>query len=93
MGAVSAILHAEKDPNLWCLILDSPFSSLKELAVELGKIMTGLPALFVKGGLSLIGSSIKDRVGADILTLKPIYSVRKIYVPTIFAVGKNDRLV
>ena len=93
MGAVSSILHAEKDTNIWCLILDSPFSNLSDLSVELGKNITGLPSLLVKGGLNFIRSTIKDKVGADILTVSPLESVSRIYLPALFAIGRDDKLV
>lgn len=32
MGAVSTLMHADRDPGLACIVLDSPFCSLKELA-------------------------------------------------------------
>jgi hypothetical protein len=35
MGAVTAILYAANDPSIACLVLDSPFSNLKVLAMEL----------------------------------------------------------
>ena len=37
MGAVTALLYAEKDRFITSLVLDSPFSNLKELATEIGK--------------------------------------------------------
>ena len=35
MGAVTALLHADRDPRVGALILDSPFSSLTKLVKEL----------------------------------------------------------
>ena len=35
MGAVTALMHADRDPSIAGLVLDSPFSSLKILAEEL----------------------------------------------------------
>lgn len=35
MGAVTALLHADRDPSIAGLVLDSPFSSLSTLAEEL----------------------------------------------------------
>jgi alpha/beta superfamily hydrolase len=35
MGAVTALLHGDRDPSIAALILDSPFSSMKTLVKEL----------------------------------------------------------
>jgi len=35
MGAATALLYSEFDSKITCLVLDSPFGSLKELALEL----------------------------------------------------------
>lgn len=37
MGAVTALMHADRDPSIAGLVLDSPFSSLKQLAEDLCK--------------------------------------------------------
>lgn len=37
MGAVTALMHADRDPSIAALVLDSPFTSLKTLAEELAK--------------------------------------------------------
>ena len=35
MGAVTALMYADRDPSIAALVLDSPFSNLKVLAEEL----------------------------------------------------------
>ena len=35
MGAASAVLQASRDPSLAGLVLDSPFASLEQVALEL----------------------------------------------------------
>ena len=35
MGAVTALMYADRDPSIAALVLDSPFSNLKTLAEEL----------------------------------------------------------
>jgi hypothetical protein len=37
MGAVTALMHADRDPSIAGLVLDSPFTSLRTLAEELAK--------------------------------------------------------
>lgn len=38
MGAVTALMHADRDPSIAGLVLDSAFSNLKTLSEELAKI-------------------------------------------------------
>jgi hypothetical protein len=48
MGAVTSLMFGVLDPSIACLVLDSPFSSLKVLANELvGKLEVGVLFLFV----------------------------------------------
>lgn len=35
MGAATALLHGHRDPSIAAMVLDSPFTSLKELAQEI----------------------------------------------------------
>jgi alpha/beta superfamily hydrolase len=37
MGAVTGLMHADRDPSIAGLVLDSPFTSLRTLAEELAK--------------------------------------------------------
>lgn len=37
MGAVTALMHADRDPSIAGLVLDSAFSNLKALSEELAK--------------------------------------------------------
>jgi hypothetical protein len=37
MGAVTGLMHADRDPSIAGLVLDSPFSNLRTLAEELAK--------------------------------------------------------
>ena len=32
MGAATALLHSHRDPSIACIILDSPFADLRQLA-------------------------------------------------------------
>lgn len=37
MGAVTALLHGDRDPSIAGMILDSPFANMKTLVTELAK--------------------------------------------------------
>ncbi len=75
------------------MVLDSPFSSLKKLALEKVTDKTGLPDLLVKPILSFIDSELEERARFEIDDIKPIDHIRKIKIPCVFISGVRDRLV
>jgi alpha-beta hydrolase superfamily lysophospholipase len=58
MGAVTALLHADRDPSIAGLVLDSPFSDLPKLVNELAYHYTKLPSFLVNPALKVIASTI-----------------------------------
>ena len=76
MGAVTALLHADRDHSIAGLILDSPFSDLSKLVNELAYHYTKLPSFLVSPALKLIASTVQSKVGFDIYDLKPIDHVK-----------------
>jgi pimeloyl-ACP methyl ester carboxylesterase len=88
MGAVTALLHGDRDPSIAALILDSPFSSMKGLVKELAQQYTKIPNFLVSSALGLINGSVKSRANFDIDDLKPIDHVEKCFIPALFATGE-----
>lgn len=95
MGAVAALLYAQSDPaSVNAMVLDSPFSSLPQLATELvddGKL--GVPKLAVRLVMRLIRRDIRNRAKFDMFKLKPIAKMSKCTIPAFFVVGSKDELV
>jgi alpha-beta hydrolase superfamily lysophospholipase len=82
MGAVASLLYAQQDTQISAMVLDSPFSSLQQLAVELvedGKL--GVPKIAVKLVMRMIRRDIKHRAKFDMFKLKPIAKVHKYVAP------------
>ena len=94
MGAVTAIMYVQMDPSIACLILDSPFSSLKNLARDLvDSQQLRVPRFALSIGLRIIRSSIKSRAGFDINALEPIEIVPTCFVPALFGAGEDDDFI
>eukprot|EP01071_Lankesteria_metandrocarpae_P008074 Lankesteria_metandrocarpae@DN4857_c0_g1_i1.p1 len=95
MGAVTALLHCHRDPSIACIVLDSPFSSLRKLATELTEFFVGwkLPRFLVNMVLNLIRSTIQQKAEFDINDLEPIKYVSSTHMPAMFIAGKNDRFI
>lgn len=95
MGASTALLHADRDPSIAGLVLDSPFSDLKVLCEELVDVYTNsrIPRWVVWIALEMVRSSIKQHASFDIFDLAPIQHVRNSYIPALFAAAYNDNFI
>jgi len=93
MGAVTSLMHADRDPSIGGIVLDSPFSDLRLLAEELVKNHTKIPKLIVSGAMALIRSTIKSKAKFDIDNLVPMNHVQAGFVPALFVAGKEDNFI
>ena len=93
MGAVTALLHGYRDNSISGMVIDSPFTSLTELAKELASRYSKLPGFVLSGALKLIKKTIKKKAGFDITELKPIDYVDQCFIPALFTAGLNDTFI
>jgi len=100
MGAASAVMQASRDPSLAGLVLDSPFASLEQVALELVNHMPdqvpsapAVPPFLVRTALRMVAGSVKSRVGFDLYKLRPVDCARTCVTPALFAAGTEDVLV
>jgi hypothetical protein len=94
MGAVSTLMHADRDPGLACIVLDSPFCSLNELAEELAKNKANVPGFLTSAIMSLVSGTIKDKAGFKIDDLNPLKNhVDKSFSPAFFLSADDDELI
>ena len=66
MGAATALLHGHRDPTIAGMVLDSPFSHLRQLAEELVQNNTKIPNFLASMALKLVRSSIQSKADFDI---------------------------
>jgi hypothetical protein len=94
MGAATALLHADRDPSIAGLVLDSPFSSLTKLAEELyKKYATGVPGFLYSMAQWYVKKKIKSTAKFSIDDLAPINHVKETFIPALFVVAKDDSLI
>jgi acetyl esterase/lipase len=93
MGAVTCLLHGDRDPSIGGLVLDSPFSNLKKLVNELAKKHTSVPGFLLSAAIWSIKRSIKSKAGFDIEKLSPIDHVKECFIPALFATGEGDDFI
>ena len=93
MGAVSAILYAENDPGITCIVVDSCFMSFKLLVKEIAKNKASIPGFIASGAFSVLRKTIKKKADFDLNSIKPIKVVEKIKTPALFGHGSQDTLI
>ena len=93
MGAVTALLHADRDPSIAGLVLDSPFSNLSKLVNELSYTYTKIPSFLISPVLKLISSTIKSKADFDIYKLSPIDHVKNSFIPALFSCAIEDDFI
>lgn len=94
MGASTALMYAERDHSLACVILDSPFASLPQLARELVEsAQLQVPKFAVNLALRLIRSSVKTRAKFDINKIQPINFCEASYIPALFGAAEDDSFI
>merc|ERR1712061_602142 len=85
----------ERDPSLTAMCLDSPFSSLRQLCLELAET-SWVPLLPYMLALAVFGS-VRERVQElacfDIDDIVPLKYVEKSQVPALFIHAKDDSRV
>ncbi|CDW72798.1 UNKNOWN [Stylonychia lemnae] len=93
MGAATALLHGHRDPTIAGMVLDSPFSHLKQLAEELVSNNTKIPQFLTSMALKMVRSSIQSKANFDIFELNPIDHVDTCFIPALFLAGDQDDFV
>ncbi|KFG99519.1 putative protein c14orf29 [Toxoplasma gondii VAND] len=95
MGAVTALLHADRDPSIGGMVLDSPFASLRRLAEELAGVVVSwkLPRFVLNSLLAMVRTTIINKAAFDINNLAPIDHVEHTFIPAMFVVANNDTFI
>ena len=65
MGAVTALLHGDRDPSIAAMVLDSPFADLNQLVeemVETGRGRLAIPSFVAGLAIRMVKSSVQEQV-------------------------------
>jgi len=97
MGAATCLMHASRDPSIACMVVDSAFADLTQLATEMverGKEHgVNVPGFVTTVALRMIRGSVKKQAGFDIRHCAPIRHVDRCFVPALFVHGKDDAFI
>ena len=93
MGAVTAIMYGDRDPSIAGMVLDSAFSSLKELIDELVKSRVKLPEFVLNQATKLVKSTINKKAKFNLDEIEPKKYAARCFIPALFCHAKNDSFV
>lgn len=95
MGAVSALLYAQNSPDkrVVALVLDSPFSSMRQLVADVAhRAMPRIPRCCVGCISWQLGRSTKKRTLCDVFSVDAIKAAKAATRPALFIAADRDAL-
>ncbi|KAK9078469.1 hypothetical protein SSX86_002526 [Deinandra increscens subsp. villosa] len=94
MGAVTSLLYGAEDPSIAGMVLDSPFSDLVDLMMELvDTYKIRLPKFTVKFAIQYMRRAILKKAKFDITELNTIKVAKSSFVPVLFGHACEDDFI
>ncbi|KAH7573682.1 hypothetical protein JRO89_XS03G0191100 [Xanthoceras sorbifolium] len=94
MGAVTSLLYGAEDPSIAGMVLDSPFSDLVDLMMELvDTYKIRLPKFTVKFAIQFMRRAIQKKAKFDIVDLNAIKAANCCFVPALFGHAVDDDFI
>ncbi|KAL3634563.1 hypothetical protein CASFOL_021617 [Castilleja foliolosa] len=94
MGAVTSLMYGAEDPSIAGMVLDSPFSDLVDLMMELvDTYKVRLPKFTVKFAIQYMRRAIQKKAKFDITDLNTIKVAKSCFVPVLFGHATDDDFI
>ncbi|KAI8007243.1 Uncharacterized protein YqkD [Camellia lanceoleosa] len=94
MGAVTSLLYGAEDPSIDGMVLDSAFSNLFDVVMELLDVYKiRLPKFMVKVAVQYMRRAIQKKAKFDIMDLNCIQVAPKTFIPALFGHGNDDKFI
>ncbi|KAG8063314.1 hypothetical protein GUJ93_ZPchr0003g17767 [Zizania palustris] len=94
MGAVTSLMYGAEDPSIAGMVLDSPFSNLVDLMMELvDTYKYPLPKFTVKLAIQHMRRVVKRKANFDIMDLDTIQVAKRCFVPALFGHATDDDFI
>ncbi|CAA6663570.1 unnamed protein product [Spirodela intermedia] len=94
MGAVTSLMYGAEDPSIAGMVLDSPFSNLVDLMMELvDSYKYPLPKFTVKLAIQHMRRVIKKKANFDIMDLDAIQVAKCCFVPALLGHATDDDFI
>ncbi|KAG1331732.1 hypothetical protein COCNU_02G017000 [Cocos nucifera] len=94
MGAVTSLMYGAEDPSIAGMVLDSPFSNLVDLMMELvDTYKYPFPKFTVKIAIQHMRKIIKKKANFDIMDLDTIQVAKCCFVPVLLGHAIDDDFI
>ncbi|XP_071716104.1 uncharacterized protein [Rutidosis leptorrhynchoides] len=94
MGAVTSLMYGAEDPSIAGMVLDSPFSDLVDLMMELvDTYKIRLPKFTVKFAIQYMRRAILKKAKFDIVELNTIKVAKSSFVPVLIGHAGDDDFI
>ncbi|GMH18804.1 hypothetical protein Nepgr_020645 [Nepenthes gracilis] len=94
MGAVTSLMYGAEDPSIAGMVLDSPFSNLVDLMMELvDTYKVRLPKFTVKFAIQYMRRAIQKKAKFDIMELNAIKVAKSCFVPVLLGHAIDDDFI
>ncbi|CAM8979489.1 unnamed protein product [Rhodiola kirilowii] len=94
MGAVTSLMYGAEDPSIAGMVLDSPFSDLVDLMMELvDTYKFRLPKFTVKFAIQYMRKTIVKKAKFDIMDLNTIKVAKSCFVPVLLGHAIDDDFI
>lgn len=94
MGAVTSLMYGADDPSIAGMVLDSPFSDLVDLMMELADTHAfRLPKFTVKLAVQYMRRAIQRKAKFDIVDLNTIKVAKSCFVPALLGHATEDDFI
>ncbi|KAL3812729.1 hypothetical protein ACJIZ3_013997 [Penstemon smallii] len=94
MGSVTSLMYGAEDPSIAGMVLDSPFSDLVDLMMELvDTYKVRLPKFTVKFAIQYMRRAIQKKAKFDISDLNTIKVAKSCFVPVLFGHAIDDDFI
>lgn len=96
MGAATALMYADRDPDIGAICIDSAFSSLRVLVEELARsdrFVIPVPTWLLDAAIAFIRIRVLALAEFDIDELVPLDSAKKSLVPALFLHARGDTFI
>ncbi|XP_042475663.1 uncharacterized protein LOC122057581 isoform X2 [Macadamia integrifolia] len=94
MGAVTSLMYGAEDPSIAGIVLDSPFSDLVDLMMELvDRFKFRVPKFTVKFAIQYMRKIIQKKAKFDIVDLNTIKVAKSCFVPVLLGHAIDDDFI
>ncbi|WCJ23655.1 alpha/beta-Hydrolases superfamily protein [Euphorbia peplus] len=94
MGAVTSLMYGAEDPSIAGMVLDSPFSDLVDLMMELvDTYKFRFPKFTVKFAIQYMKRAIQKKAKFDITGLNTLKVAQSCFVPALFGHAIDDDFI